>query len=63
LGKPHIYRAAHPDGPVQGLQLDTQQHPDGEAFACRCEIYVTDPRTESRKTRWVVELAFKKREH
>lgn len=41
-----------------GLELDTQPHPDGEAFASRCEIYLTDPRTEPRKTRWVVELAF-----
>ena len=43
----------------QGLVLDTQHHPDGEAFACRCETYLTDPRTEPRKTKWVVELAFK----
>jgi effector-binding domain-containing protein len=43
----------------QGLVLDTQQHPAGEAFASRCETYLTDPRTEPRKTRWVVELAFK----
>lgn len=42
----------------QGLELDTQPHPGGEAFASRCEIYLTDPRTEPRKTRWVVELAF-----
>ncbi|MFF2051847.1 hypothetical protein ACFVU2_09630 [Leifsonia sp. NPDC058194] len=42
----------------QGLVLDTQPHPEGEAFAARCEIYLTDPRTEPRKTRWVVELAF-----
>lgn len=42
----------------QGLVLDTHPHPHGEAFASRCEIYLTDPRTEKRKTRWVVELAF-----
>lgn len=41
-----------------GLRLDTQPHPEGEAFASRCETYLTDPRTEPRKTRWVVELAF-----
>jgi effector-binding domain-containing protein len=41
-----------------GLELDTQPHPDGEAFASRCEIYLTDPRTEPRKTRWIVKLAF-----
>ena len=41
-----------------GLTLDTHPHQRGEAFACRCEIYLTDPRTEKRKTQWVVELAF-----
>jgi effector-binding domain-containing protein len=45
----------------QGLVLDAYPHPEGEAFACRCETYLTDPRTERRKTRWVVELAFKTR--
>ena len=42
----------------QALELDSQPHPGGEAFASRCEIYLTDPRTERRKTRWIVELAF-----
>ncbi|WP_204772946.1 GyrI-like domain-containing protein [Orlajensenia leifsoniae] len=42
----------------QGLVLETRPHPRGEAFASRCEIYLTDPRKERRKTRWVVELAF-----
>lgn len=45
----------------QGLVLDTRPDAHGEAFASRCEIYRTDPRTEPRKTRWVVELAFKTR--
>ena len=45
----------------QGLELDTRPHPDGEAFTSRCEIYLTDPRAEKRKTQWVVELAFKTR--
>ncbi len=45
----------------EGLVLDTQPHSDGEAFASRCETYLTDPRTEPRKTKWVVELAFKTR--
>ena len=43
----------------QGLTLDTAPHPEGEAFACRCETYLTDPRAEPRKKEWVVELAFK----
>jgi len=42
----------------QRLKLDTHPLPGGEAFASRCETYLTDPRTEPRKTRWVVELAF-----
>jgi len=42
----------------QGLVLDSHPVPAGEAFASRCEIYLTDPRSEKRKTRWVVELAF-----
>ena len=46
----------------QGIALDKHPHAHGEAFACRCEIYLTDPRSEPRKTRWVVELAFKTRE-
>ena len=28
----------------------------GDAFACRYEAYLTDPRTEPRKTTWEVEL-------
>jgi effector-binding domain-containing protein len=40
------------------LAYDCHQVPDGDAFAARCEFYLTDPRNESRKTRWLVELAF-----
>ena len=42
----------------EGLMLDSRPDPHGEAFTSRCEFYLTDPRTEKRKTRWVVELAF-----
>ncbi|MEV8214068.1 GyrI-like domain-containing protein [Leifsonia sp. NPDC077715] len=51
-------RALHRWVEEHGLHLDTHPHPRGEAFASRCEIYLTDPRTEKRKTRWIVELAF-----
>lgn len=51
-------RALHSWVREHGLELDTQPHPRGEAFASRCELYLTDPRTEPRKTRWIVELAF-----
>ena len=43
---------------AQGLELDSRPTPEGEAFAARCEVYLTDPRSERRKTRWVVQLAF-----
>ncbi len=42
----------------QGLTYDSHETPAGEAFAARCEIYITDPRSERMKTRWVVQLAF-----
>lgn len=42
----------------QGRVLDSEQTPNGEAFAARCEIYLTDPRSERMKTKWVVQLAF-----
>ncbi len=41
----------------QGLIRDTRIVPGGEAFESRCEIHLTDPRVEKRKTQWVVELA------
>ena len=41
----------------QGLTLDTRAVDAGVAFASRCETYLTDPRTNPRKTEWVVELA------
>ena len=41
-----------------GLTLDLRDTDAGEVFAGRFEIYVTDPRTERMKTRWVVQLAF-----
>lgn len=41
----------------QGLSVDSHTTQDGEAFAGRCEIYLTDPRTERRKKNWVVRLA------
>ena len=42
----------------QGLETDSDRVPAGEAFRSRLEVYLTDPRTEKRKTQWVVELAF-----
>lgn len=41
-----------------GIALDREDAPEGDRFACRYELYVTDPRTEPRKTRWTVQLNF-----
>lgn len=43
----------------QGLALDCTAGPDGERFGCRYEAYLTDPRSERRKTRWRTELAIR----
>lgn len=42
----------------QGLEHDSVVTAEGEAFTSRSEMYITDPRTERMKTRWVVQLAF-----
>jgi effector-binding domain-containing protein len=40
----------------QGIPFDRWDEEAGDHFACRYEAYRTDPRTESRKTKWEVEL-------
>ena len=40
-----------------GLEFDRHNVPEGDAFACRYEAYLTDPSVEPRKTKWNVELA------
>jgi hypothetical protein len=42
-----------------GLTLDRWDTPDGDAFGCRYEAYLTDPRTQPRKTMWDVSLNIK----
>ncbi|MFN4212169.1 MAG: GyrI-like domain-containing protein [Devosia sp.] len=61
----------HPDKlePVTGMligwlrqsqqALDMEEKPDGDHFACRLEIYETDPAEEPDMDKWVTELAFK----
>jgi effector-binding domain-containing protein len=39
--------------------LDRSTVAEGDRFGCRTETYLTDPRTEPRKTRWDVELAIR----
>ncbi len=42
-----------------GLTLDRREVPEGDAFACRYEACLTDPKLEPRKTRQEIELAMK----
>jgi effector-binding domain-containing protein len=44
---------------ANGLQWDRWNDPKGDAFRCRYESYLTDPRLEPRKTKWEVEVAIK----
>ena len=43
----------------KGIALDVQSQPDGDHFACRLEIYETDPAEEPDPNKWVTILAFK----
>jgi len=42
-----------------GVQWDVEERPDGDHFACRLEIYETDPSAESDPAKWVTPLVFK----
>lgn len=60
--KNHAYRAnafLQDWAKDNGLALDRQAVPEGDAFACRYEAYWTDPKVEPRKTKWTVELAMR----
>lgn len=39
------------------IRLDAHTESDGDHFGCRTEAYLTDPRTDPRKTRWSVQLS------
>jgi effector-binding domain-containing protein len=41
------------------INVDRWEDPEGDAFACRYEAYVTDYRVEPRKSAWEVDLAIK----
>lgn len=43
----------------QKLNVDRQDTPQGDAFGCRYEAYLTDYRSEPRKKNWQVDLAFR----
>ena len=46
----------------QKLEADREDTSKGEAFGCRYEAYLTDYRTEPRKTKWQVDLAIRLRD-
>lgn len=46
----------------RGLAWDVEEGPDGDHFACRLEIYETDPSAEPDPTKWVTTLRFKLRD-
>jgi hypothetical protein len=41
------------------VALDRRETAEGDAFGCRYEAYLTDPRTEPRKTKWETELSMR----
>lgn len=41
----------------EGLRAAVSEDPSRDEFACRYEAYLTDPRTEPKKTRWQTELS------
>jgi effector-binding domain-containing protein len=47
---------------AQQLAADREDTSNGEAFGCRYEAYLTDYRTEPRKTKWQVDLAIRLRD-
>jgi len=44
---------------TNNLRLDKWADPKGDAFGCRYEAYLTDPKLEPRKKQWEIELAMK----
>jgi effector-binding domain-containing protein len=50
-------------GKANGLAWDRWQDPKGVAFRSRYESYLTDPKTEPRKTKWQIEVAIKLSDH
>ena len=44
---------------ANGVAWDRWDDPKGDAFRARYESYLTDPKTEPRKTRWEIEVAIK----
>lgn len=47
---------------LTGQEFDVEEKPDGDHFACRLEIYESDPAEVPNMDEWVTRLAFKLRE-
>jgi effector-binding domain-containing protein len=47
---------------LTGQEFDVEEKADGDHFACRLEIYETDPADEPDMNQWVTTLAFKLRD-
>ncbi len=43
----------------KGLKWDVSEAPDGERWAARLELYLTDPQEEPDMNKWETELAFR----
>lgn len=44
------------------LNVDRKETPEGDAFGCRYEAYLTDYRSEPKKKKWQVDLAIRLRD-
>ena len=44
---------------ANGIAWDRWDDAKGDAFRCRCQTYLTDPKIEPRKTKWEIEVAIK----
>jgi effector-binding domain-containing protein len=44
---------------ANGIPWDRWDDPNGDAFRSRYESFLTDPKTEHRKTKWQIEVAIK----
>lgn len=57
-GNKALIEGAH----AQGLEFDQWVTDSGDAFQCRYEAFLTDPKVEPRKTRWDIEVAIRLRD-
>ncbi len=44
---------------AQGMEFDRWDSEQGDNFRGRCETYLTDPKIEPRKSKWMIEVAIK----